>query len=213
MKGNSRDGSVCILNHSVFLPENYPVEFEEDILSCLDILRKGGTILYPTDTIWGIGCDATDPVAVKKIFELKKRPPAKSLIVLLADVRDINRYVSRPQPYISEYLEATQLPTTVIYEGAIGLAENLVAEDGSIAIRIVKEDFCRHLIKRFRKPLVSTSANISGYPAPLSFAGIPAELIQGVDYVVRYRQSDNQPAKASSLIRFDKSGHPEILRS
>jgi L-threonylcarbamoyladenylate synthase len=197
----------------IFAGKLFSLEFEEDILCCLDILRKGGTILYPTDTIWGIGCDATDRMAVQKIFELKKRPPVKSMIVLMADQRDINRYVSLPQPYISEFLDAATRPTTVIYEGAIGLAENLVAEDGSIAIRIVKEDFCRHLIKRFRKPLVSTSANISGSPAPLNFAGIPDEIIQGVDYVVQYRQLENQPAKASSLVRFNTSGHPEILRS
>jgi L-threonylcarbamoyladenylate synthase len=213
METNSHESSSCILNHSVFLPENYLLEFEEDILSCLDCLRRGGTILYPTDTIWGIGCDATDPLAVKKIFELKKRLPSKSLIVLLADPREINRYVSRPQPYIADYLEKTERPTTVIYEGAIGLAENLIAEDGTIGIRIVREDFCRHLIKRFRKPLVSTSANISGGPAPQNFSGIPEEIKRGVDYVVKYRQADSRPAQASSLIRFNKNGEPEILRS
>jgi L-threonylcarbamoyladenylate synthase len=189
------------------------MEFEEDILCSLEVLHKGGTILYPTDTIWGIGCDGTNRAAVEKIFELKKRPTAKSLIVLLADPRDINRYVSLPQPYISEYLETTRSPTTVIYEGAIGLAENLIAEDGSIAIRIVKEDFCRHLIKRFRKPLVSTSANISGYPPALNFSQIPEEISRGVDYIVKYRQQDNEPSKASSVIRFNKSGDPIILRS
>jgi L-threonylcarbamoyladenylate synthase len=187
--------------------------FEEDILRCLEVLRKGGTILYPTDTIWGLGCDATDAEAVKKIFDLKKRPPAKSLIVLLADLRDINRYVSHPQPYIADYLESVRSPTTVVYDGAVGLAENLVAEDGTIAIRIVKEDFCRHLIKRFRKPLVSTSSNISGQPAALDFPGISEEIKQAVDYVVKYRQSDSQPSKASSLVRFDKNGVAEILRS
>src|SRR4029077_4325678 len=126
--------------------------------------RRGGTIVYPTDTIWGIGCDATNPDAVQKVFDLKRRPPVKSFIVLIADPRDVNRYISHPQPQIAEWLEKTNKPTTVIYEGAIGLADNLIAEDGSVALRIVREDFCRHLIKRFRKPLVSTSANISGTP-------------------------------------------------
>jgi L-threonylcarbamoyladenylate synthase len=193
--------------------KNLPLEFEHDIVQSLVTLRQGGLILYPTDTIWGIGCDATNPVAVQKIFLLKQRPASRSMIVLLADLRDINRYTSRPEPYISDYLEKTTKPTTVIYEGAIGLAENLINEDGSIAIRIVQEDFCRHLIKRFRKPLVSSSANISGRETPQNFAGIPEEIKQGVDYIVKYRQQDNQKTMASALVRFDKSGEPTVLRS
>jgi L-threonylcarbamoyladenylate synthase len=193
--------------------ENQLLEFENDIVRCLETLRQGGIILYPTDTIWGIGCDATNLGAVEKIFDLKQRPAAKSMIVLLADPRDINRYTSRPQPYIAEYLEKTTKPTTVIYEAALGLAENLVSEDGSIAMRIVKDDFCRNLIKRFRKPLVSTSANISGEGSPENFAGISDEIKQGVDYIVRYRQQDNQPFRASAIVRFNKSGEPTILRS
>jgi L-threonylcarbamoyladenylate synthase len=193
--------------------ENQQLEFEHDIVRCLETLRQGGIILYPTDTIWGIGCDATNPAAVGKIFDLKQRPAAKSMIVLLADPRDINRYTSRPQPYIAEYLEKAIKPTTVIYEAALGLAENLVSDDGSIAIRIVQEDFCRHLIKRFRKPLVSTSANISGEDSPEIFTGISDEIKQGVDYIVRYRQEDDQPFRASAIVRFNKSGEPTILRS
>ena len=189
------------------------MEFENDIVRCLETLRKGGIILYPTDTIWGIGCDATNPEAVEKIFDLKQRPAVKSMIVLLADPRDINRYTSRPQPYIAEYLEKASKPTTVIYETALGLAENLVNEDGSIAMRIVHEDFCRHLIKRFRKLLVSTSANISGENSPENFAGISNAIKQGVDYIVRYRQQDVRPFRASAIVRFDKSGEPTILRS
>jgi L-threonylcarbamoyladenylate synthase len=189
------------------------LEFEKDILSCLEILHKGGIILYPTDSIWGIGADATNADAVRKIFELKNRPIEKSMIVLIADPRDINRYVCRPEPYISEYLKKTNRPTTVIYEGALGLAGNLVGEDGSVAIRIVREDFCRHLIKRFRKPLVSTSANISGQEPPKNFAGISDEIKRGVDYIVKFRQEDNQPAASSVIVKFDRSGEPVILRS
>src|SRR5450432_1133225 len=189
------------------------LEFEEDIRHCLETLRKGGTILYPTDTIWGIGCDATDPEAVGKVFDLKQRTPVKSMIVLLADPRDINRYTSRPEPFIADYLAKTNQPTTVIYEGALGLAENLVNEDGSIAIRIVREDFCRHLIKRFRKPLVSTSANITDQEAPQNFSEISDGILKGVDYIVKYRQHDTQKANASSLVRFNKSGEPTIIRS
>ena len=135
------------------------------------------------------------------------------MIVLLADPKDINKYTSRPQPYIAEYLEKATKPTTVIYETALGLAENLVSDDGSIAIRIVQEDFCRHLIKRFRKPLVSTSANISGEDSPENFAGISDAIKQGVDYIVKYRQLDDQPFRASAIVRFSKSGEPTILRS
>ena len=193
--------------------ENHEVEFEDDIIHCLDALQRGGIILYPTDTIWGIGCDATNATAVEKIYEIKRRPSAKSMIVLLADTRDVNRYTARPQPYIADYLEMTTKPTTVIYEAALGLADNLVAEDGSIAMRIVKEDFCRHLIKRFRKPLVSTSANISGYPSPENFAGIADEIKQAVDYIVKYRQEDSQPSVASSIVRFNHSGDPVVIRS
>jgi L-threonylcarbamoyladenylate synthase len=189
------------------------LEFENDIIHCLETLRKGGIILYPTDTIWGIGCDATNPDAVGRIFDLKQRPAVKSMIVLLADPRDVNRYTSRPQPYITEYLEKATKPTTVIYEAALGLAENLVSEDGSIAMRVVQDDFCRHLIKRFRKPLVSTSANISGQYSPENFAAISDEIKKGVDYIVNYRQVDDQPARPSAIIRFNKSGEPVILRS
>ena len=189
------------------------MEFEKDIIQCLEILSRGGMILYPTDTIWGIGCDATNPDAVSKIFELKQRTTAKSMIVLVADPADINRYTGRPEHFITEYLEKTNRPTTVIYESALGLAENLISEDGTVAIRIVREIFCRHLIKRFRKPLVSTSANISGQEPPSNFRGISEDIKKGVDYVVQYRQMDNEPARASVLVRFNKSGDPVVLRS
>ena len=188
------------------------MEFENDIRHCLDTLRTGGTILYPTDTIWGIGCNATDPAAVKKIFEIKQRAESKSLIVLLADLRDINKYISRPEPYLFDYFQTITRPTTVVYEGAVGLAENLIAADGSVAIRVVKEDFCRHLIKRFGHPLVSSSANISGKETPGLFKDIADEIRDAVDYVVKYRQSDETPAKASAVVRFNSSGEIIILR-
>jgi len=188
-------------------------DFENDLVLSLEILRKGGLILYPTDTVWGIGCDATNPEAVDKIYALKQRPANRSMIVLLADQRDVNRYTGIPQHYISEYLEHSSRPTTVIYECALGLAENLIAEDGSIAMRIVQDDFCRHLIKRFRKPLVSTSANISGETTPENFKGISAAIIQGVDYVVKYRQSDKSKGIPSALIRFNSKGEIDILRA
>jgi L-threonylcarbamoyladenylate synthase len=189
------------------------LEFEEDLSACLVVLRSGGIIVYPTDTIWGIGCDATNPEAVSKIIDLKRRPPAKSMIVLLADARDINRYTGYTDPRITNYLENTTRPTTVIYEGALGFAPNLVPEDGSIAIRVVREDFCRHLIKRFRKPIVSTSANISGEAAPQNFKGISPDILNGADYVVKYRQNEDITGVSSVLVRFNKSGLPEVIRS
>ena len=140
------------------------VDFENDIDECLRVLKNGGLILYPTDTIWGIGCDATDQAAVGKIYKLKKREDNKALIVLVADEREVLQYVAAPDLAVFDYLDQIAKPTTVIYEGAIGLAENLVAEDGSVGIRICGEVFCKHLIKRFRKPIVSTSANFSGQP-------------------------------------------------
>src|SRR3954447_8604601 len=146
--------------------------FEKDIEQCLEILKSGGVILYPTDTIWGIGCDATNTIAVEKIIELKQRPAQKSFVVLVADEREILKYVAAPDLAVFNYLDETQKPTTVIYDHALGLAENVLAEDGSVAIRICKEEFCKHLIKRFRKPVVSTSANFSGKSAPASFKDV-----------------------------------------
>ena len=135
------------------------------------------------------------------------------MIVLVADPADINRYTGRPEYFITEYLEKANRPTTVIYESALGLAENLIGEDGTVAIRIVHEDFCRHLIKRFRKPLVSTSANISGQESPANFGAISDDIKKGVDYVVKYRQLENEQAMPSVLVRFNKSGEPVVLRS
>lgn len=187
-------------------------EFNDDIEICLEVLRKGGIILYPTDTIWGIGCDATNPEAVARVYALKNRTDSKAMIVLVADERDILQYVAAPDPKMFEYLEKQERPTTVIYYGAIGFADNLVADDGSIAIRICKEPFCRHLLKRFRKPLVSTSANISGKPTAATYSQISDDIKNGVDYIVEYRQDDNRPARASMLVKWEKTG-PVIIRS
>ncbi len=186
-------------------------DYEEDITASLRVLNQGGLILYPTDTIWGIGCDATNAEAVAKVYALKKRPDEKAMIVLVGDENDILRYVAGPDPSVFHYLQQQQRPTTVIYKGAIGFADNLVANDGSIAIRICKEDFCRHLIKRFRKPIVSTSANLSGEKPAAVFAEVSDEIRKGVDYIVQYRQNDNIPGQASMLIKWDNG--PVILRS
>lgn len=186
--------------------------FEKDIEESLKILKDGGLILYPTDTVWGIGCDATNELAVAKIYKLKKRADEKGLIVLVADERDVLQYTASPDLSVFDYLEQTKKPTTVIYEGAIGLADNLVGPDGSVAIRICEESFCKHLIRRFQKPIVSTSANISGDPAPKIFSEIADTIKNGVDYIVAYRQTDISIAMPSALIRWE-NGKALIIRS
>ena len=183
-----------------------------DIEHCLVVLNEGGTILYPTDTIWGIGCDATNNDAVQKIYKLKERPPKKSMIVLLADEKDIIKYIANPDPRVFDYLKTVQRPTTIVYEGAIGLAPDLIQEDGSIAIRIVQDKFCRHLLKRFRKPIVSTSANLSGEVTPGIFSEILNPVRTGVDYVVHYRQEDDKPAQSSSVVKLNRDGTINIIR-
>ncbi len=199
---------------AVHLPSPYlcgHMDFTNDIEQCLEVLKKGGTILYPTDTVWGLGCDATNAAAVEKLYQIKQRPAEKSMIVLVADERDILQYVAAPDMALFDYLETVSKPTTVVYDGIIGLAENVLGSDGSAGIRIVQEPFCKHLIKRFRKPIVSTSANISGEPTPAIFAAVSPAIIAAVDYVVKYRQDDNTKAAASSVVRW-RNGRVEVLR-
>lgn len=187
------------------------MDFENDIEQCLKVLRNGGLILYPTDTVWGIGCDATNEAAVEKVYALKQRSDEKAMIVLVAGEKDILQHVAAPDLAVFDYLQEMSKPTTVIYNGAIGLAANLVARDGSIAIRICGEIFCKTLIRRFRKPIVSTSANISGNPAPAIFADITNEIKSGVDYIVGYRQNDNTISVPSSIIKWD-NGQVHVIR-
>ena len=188
------------------------MDFEKDIQYCLEILRDGGIILYPTDTIWGIGCDATNAAAVEKIFQVKKRPEEKSMIVLVAGEKDVLKHVANADLRVFDYLQQHPKPVTVIYEGAIGLADNLLASDGSIGIRICRDNFCKHLIKRFRKPIVSTSANISGQPSAKFFAEISREIKDSVDYIVEYRRDDKTIASASSVVKWNKDATVTVLR-
>jgi L-threonylcarbamoyladenylate synthase len=188
------------------------MDFQEDIEQCLAVLGKGGLIAYPTDTIWGIGCDATNEAAVRRIYALKQRAESKSMIVLVTGERDILQYTAGVDLRLFEYLKTVTKPTTVVYEGAIGLAPNLLAEDGSVGMRIVEEPFCRHLVKRLQKPLVSTSANISGQPAPGCFAEITPEILQGVDYVVHYRREDAEKSAPSAVVRWGKDGKVQVIR-
>jgi L-threonylcarbamoyladenylate synthase len=181
-------------------------DFLEDIEEALKVLHSGGVILYPTDTIWGLGCDATNPEAVKKLIQLKGKPQQKGLIVLLASERDVLQYTANPDLAVFDYLATTTKPTTVIYEHGLGVAEEVLNEDGSIAIRLVSEDFCRHLLKRFKKPVVSTSANFHGQPSPQTFGDISPQMKSGVGYVVKYRQNEEFAAAASAIIKW-KNGN------
>lgn len=187
------------------------IDFANDIENCLNVLKNGGIILYPTDTIWGIGCDATNEAAVEKIIALKNRPAEKSFVVLVATERDILQYATNIDLAVFDFLETVQKPTTVIYENAIGFADNILAANGSVAIRICNDEFCRHLIKRFQKPIVSTSANISGMPSAKTYREIHAHIKQGVDYIVQYRQDETIAAQASSIIKWE-NGEPIYLR-
>lgn len=184
----------------------------KEINKALEVLNAGGLLLYPTDTIWGIGCDATNAAAIKRIYALKQRDDAKSLIILLAEAKDIFKYVANPHPDIVGMIGSFDRPTTVIYEQAIGLPDNLVNQDGSIAIRVTKDPFCKSLIKRLKQPLVSTSANISGQPSPACFAEIAPEIKDGVDYIADHRREEEKSVTASRILRIQADGNIEIIR-
>ena len=186
--------------------------YEEDIQVCLSSLQNGGLILYPTDTVWGIGCDATNEEAVAKIFDLKKRVDTKAMIVLLGEEAQIAQYVADNNVQVFDYIKGIHKPTTVIYQKAMNIATNLMAEDGSVAIRITKDAFCKDLLKAFGKPIVSTSANISGYPTPLCFADISLDIKDGVQYVVKHRQEETNLQMPSSIVKWDEDGNLIIIR-
>ena len=185
---------------------------EEDLRKACDILKKGGVILYPTDTIWGIGCDATDENAVKRIYEIKQRSDTKSMLVLVDSTAKLNYYVEEIPDIAYDLIEFSDKPLTLIYSGARNLASNLIAQDGSIGIRVTNEAFSRALCQRFRKPLVSTSANVSGQPSPALFSEINEEIIRSVDYVVNYRQNEKLKSKPSGIIRIETGGVFKIIR-
>ena len=189
------------------------IDFQGEVEAALSSLRNGGIILYPTDTIWGLGCDASNEVAIQKIYAIKQRSDTKSLIILVADERDILQYVAAPDLAVFNFIENQTRPTTIVFENAINLPDNLVAKDGSIAIRIVRDEFCRHLIKRLRKPIVSTSANISGTPSPKYFDEINSAIKNSVDHIVQWRQDDKTSSQPSQIIRWKDNGAYEIIRS
>lgn len=186
---------------------------KEDIQEAIKVMAAGGIILYPTDTIWGIGCDATNEEAVRKVYDLKKRSDSKALIVLTDNPVKLEYYLSEVPSLAYDLIEASvEKPLTIIYDQARNLAANLIAEDGSIAIRVTEEKFSQELCRRFRKAIVSTSANISGEASPVNFAEISETIKNGVDYIVNYRQQDICKAKPSSIIKLGNNGEIKIIR-
>lgn len=186
---------------------------KEDIQNAVKVLREGGVILYPTDTVWGIGCDATNAEAVAKVYKIKRRDDSKALICLVDSDARLQRYVRYVPNIAWDLLDLATKPTTVILDGASNLAPNLIADDGSIAMRITKEAFSKELCYRFQKAIVSTSANISGQPAAQNYRDIAPELLESVDYVCFSRRQEHKPHTPSSIVRLRPNGEVTIVRS
>jgi L-threonylcarbamoyladenylate synthase len=184
----------------------------QELKQCVEHLKNGGLILYPTDTIWGIGCDASNTDAVKKVYALKKRMDSKALVCLVADDRMLTKYVKRIPEVALDIIDVAENPTTIIYDVPQNLASNLIGSDNTIAIRIPNDDFCFQLLRKFNGAIVSTSANISGQPSPKSFAEISDDILKGVDYVVNL-QLEKKSAKPSSIIKLTNSGLVTIIRT
>lgn len=184
----------------------------EDLKKALEVLKQGGIILYPTDTIWGIGCDATNEKAVEKLYEIKKRGKDKSMLILLDNPVKLQNYIQEVPDIAWDLIDLTDKPLTIIFSGAKNLAPNLINTDGTIGVRITSEDFSRELCMRFRKPIVSTSANIAGQIAPQNFNDIDPEIIDAVDYVVQYRQDETFRQTPSSIIKLESNGNVDIIR-
>ncbi|MDD4032025.1 MAG: L-threonylcarbamoyladenylate synthase [Bacteroidales bacterium] len=185
---------------------------DKDIPRCLEVLRSGGVIAYPTDTIWGLGCDATRADAVEKIYSIKQRSQAQSLLILLEHEGQLTRYLKEVPEIAYQLIEVSDKPLTIIYPEARNLAPNLLAEDGSIGIRIVRDAFCEKLLAAFRKPIVSTSANLHGEKSPAVFTEISEEILKKVDYVVQWRQDDTSRSAASSILKIGQKGEISIIR-
>jgi len=185
---------------------------QDDIKNAVEVMKNGGVILYPTDTVWGIGCDATNPEAVAKVYRIKQRDDSKALICLVdSDVR-LQRYVRDVPEVAWNVMELATQPITVIFDKGVNLAPNLIADDGSIAMRITKEPFSRELCYRFQKPIVSTSANISGEPAAQNYQDISEYLLNAVDYVCWCRRQEKKPHTPSKIIRMKADGQVEVIR-
>jgi len=185
---------------------------KEEVNKALEVLKNGGLILYPTDTIWGIGCDATNADAVERVYKLKGRDSGKSLIILLDNENKIGIYVREVPSLAYDLIEYAEHPLTIIYSGAKNLAPNLIHKDGSIGIRIIKHPFCQALLQRFRKPIVSTSANLNGKPSPANFSKIDDEIIKGVDYVVNLEQDKTAKKYSSTIMKLNPDGSFKFIR-
>ncbi len=183
-----------------------------EVQSCVEVLRQGGLILYPTDTIWGIGCDATNNDAVNKVYNIKKRDPGKSMLILAADTNMVDRYINEFPEIAEELFDNSDTPLTIILPDARNLADGLAADDNSIGIRIPDDPFCQEILRRFRRPIVSTSANLSGEPSPSWFGEINPDLIEKMDYVVKWRQEEQSSSKASAIIKIASDGTFLLIR-
>ena len=184
----------------------------EEIKKACQVMREGGVILYPTDTIWGIGCDATNEEAVRRVYEIKQRADSKAMLVLVDSAVKVDFYVQDVPDVAWDLIELADKPLTIIYSGARNLASSLLAEDGSVGIRVTNEAFSKRLCQQFRKAIVSTSANVSGQPSPQNFSEISSEIKEAVDYIVNYRREETDKAKPSSIIKLDKGGVIKIIR-
>lgn len=185
------------------------MQVEQEIF---ETLKNGGTILYPTDTIWGIGCDATNEVAIDKIYKMKQRSDSKSMLILVDSMEMLSRYVKEIPELADQLIEYSEKPLTIIYSDAKNLPKNLVNEDGTIGIRVTKDEFCKAIMYKTRKPIVSTSANLSGDKSPANFSEISDEIKSKVDYVVKYRQTEKTKGTASSIIKLGVNGEVKIIR-
>lgn len=185
---------------------------EQDIKNAIEAMKKGGVILYPTDTVWGIGCDATNAEAVKRVYDIKQRDDSKALICLVDSDDRLQRYVRNVPDVAWQLIDCVEKPTTLILDGAVNLAPNLIAEDGSIGIRITKEAFSHELCYRFQKAIVSTSANISGEPAAQNYRDIDPRILEKVDYICWTRRQEHQPHQPSSIIKLSADGQVVIIR-
>ncbi len=185
---------------------------DAEIVQCLKTLSAGGLILYPTDTVWGIGCDATNSEAVKRVYQLKRRDDNKALIVLIDSADHLDHYVIDVPMIARELIDVAVKPLTIIYEGAYNLAPNLMGEGESVGIRIPNDEFCHRLCERYGKPIVSTSANVSGQPTATTFAAIDESIVQGVDYAVNYRRDEATPRQPSNIIMLHRDGTFKIIR-
>ena len=187
-------------------------ELSAEISNCLEVLKKGGIILYPTDTVWGIGCDATNAEAINKIYSLKKRSYTKAMICLVADDFMLEQHVEQVPEAAYDIIDLSTRPTTIIYDAPKGVADNIISDDNTLAIRVASDKFCKRLIKSFKKPLVSTSANLAGQPTPGSFGEISDDILKGVDYVVNLGREQGE-SNASVIIKLGNDGLVKVIRN